>query len=163
MPKLTPETEEIKSKRLTNLYIKTGSQKRVAELEGVTKQAINQRFHKPAVKKALQEIINQNLERAGITQTKVYRKLDEQLDATRVISAVVSPDGKDMDANGQTCDFVDVPDNTARDKAIDKCLTLMGHIKQVNGNGKGVSIVNIMYGYRVNAPDRTIRSEERAS
>jgi len=137
MPKYKPETAALKAKNLIKPYLKAGlNQHRLAAMEGVSQSAINQRLKHPAVQKELQKVIDRNLRKAGITYSKVYKRLDEQLDATRTISAVVSPDGKDMDANGQTCDFVEVPDWTARDKAIDKSLTLMGHIKHVNGKNE---------------------------
>ena len=137
MPKYKPETAELKAKTLVKTCIKNGlNQNRIAKELGVSQQAIQQRLKHPAVQKELQKVIDRNLRKAGITYSKVYKRLDEQLDATRTISAVVSPDGKDMDANGQTCDFVEVPDWTARDKAIDKSLTLMGHIKHVNGKNE---------------------------
>ena len=162
MPKIRKETAENKAKVFTTLYLQNKrSQKRVAEIEGVTRQAINGRLKQPLIQKTLQDTIDRNLKRAGITQSKVYKRLDEQLDATRTISAVVSPNGKDKDANGQTCDFIDVPDWHARDKAIDKSLTLFGHIKQTNGNGKGNLIIQIIHGYRNNntSPVSPIRAE----
>lgn len=162
MPKYRPETAKRKAETLTKLHIQNGlNQSRVAKIEGVTPSAINHRLQQPLVKKTLQDTINKNLQKAGITQCKVYRKLNEELDATRVISAMVSPDGKDKDANGQTCDFIDVPDWHARDKAIDKSLTLMGHIKTVNGNGKGHVLIQIINGYRNNntSPAGPLRAE----
>lgn len=165
MPKYKPETARAKAKYLAKACIKNRlNQSALARKEGVSHQAINQRFtHTPGAQKTLQDIIDRSLQRAGTTLTKVYKRNDQQLSATRVISAMVSPDGKDKDANGQSCDFIDVPDWNARDKAIDRSLNLYGHIKQANGNGKGASIVQIFYGYRdsTNTPG-PIRSKERA-
>ena len=164
MPRYRPETARAKAKQLTKIYLQNHQDgARTAKVMGTTRQNVCQRLQKAPVQKTLQDIIDRNLKRAGITQIKVYKRLDQELDATRVISAVISPDGRDRDANGQTCDFIDVPDWNARDKAIDKSLTLMGHIKQTNGNGKGTSILQIFYGYRgnTNTPG-PIRPAERA-
>jgi hypothetical protein len=137
MPNYKPEIKKARAKILAKDCIKSRlNQSTVARKLGVSHQAINQRIHRAPVQKTLQEMINRNLKRAGISATKVYKRQYEQLDGTRIISAVVSPDGKDKDANGQTCDFIEVPDNNARDKAIERCLTLMGHLKQHNGKNE---------------------------
>jgi len=163
MPKYRPETAKLKAKHLAKTCLRNNlNQNRMAKELGISHQAVNQRLQKAPVQKTLQNIIDRNLKRAGITQGKVYKRLDQQLDATRVISAMVNPDGKDKDANGQTCDFIDVPDWNARDRAINKSLTLMGHIKQTNGNGKGTSILQVFYGYRTANTLSPIRPTERA-
>jgi hypothetical protein len=138
MPRYRPETAEAKAKHLIKSYTECNlNQSRLAKREGVSQSAINQRLtHTPGAKKTLQDVINQNLQKAGTTAFKIYKVNDKQLKATRTISAVVSPDGKQKDANGQTCDFVEVPDWNAIDKAVTRSLNLMGHLKQANGNGK---------------------------
>ena len=141
MPRYKPATAERKAKSLVKTCIENGlNENRIAKKLGISQQAVNQRLNRAPVQKTLQEVIDKNLRQAGISQRKVYKRLDEELDATRTISAVISPDGKQKDANGQTCDFVEVIDYGARDKAIDKTLTLMGHLKH---NGKGDVIANI--------------------
>lgn len=150
MPKYRKEIAEAKAKNLSKAYINADlNQTTLAQREGVTSQAINQRINRAPVQKTLQDIIDKNLKKAGITAKKVYNRINEELDATRVISATVTPDGKQRDATGQTCDFIEVPNHYIRDKGIEKCLTLMGHIKQNGKNGHGgVSIMNIIYAYR---------------
>jgi hypothetical protein len=54
---------------------------------------------------------------------KIVRKIDEGLDATRVISAV-----KGTSANGGTTDFIDVPDFMARHKYIETSLKIKGKL-----------------------------------
>jgi hypothetical protein len=147
MPKLRPETARARASKIIKDYSEAGfNQSRLAEKKGVSQANISQCLNRLPVKKTLQDIINENLKKAGTTLRKVYRINDEQLSATRTISAVISPDGKQKDANGQSCDFVEVPDWIARDKALDRTFVLMGHIKHTNGNGKGgvsAIIINI--------------------
>lgn len=146
MPRYRPETEKAKAENLTKLQLENGmNQARVAKIEGVTRSAINHRLSRSPVQRTLQDTINSNLKRAGIIARKVYKRLDAQLDATRVISAMVSPNGKDKDANGQTCDFIDVPDHNARHKAIETCLTLMGHLKPINGKNASITAVFVSF------------------
>jgi predicted transcriptional regulator len=160
MPRYKPSTEKAKATRLIKLHSKTGfNQTRVAELEGVSPSAINHRLNREPVQKTLQDIILKNLKQAGTSMQKVYKKNNEQLNATRTISAVISPEGKQKDANGQTCDFVEVQDWNAVDKAINRTLILVGHLKQSNGNGKGVSVINIIYDHRTSNPHSTLRPQ----
>ena len=143
MPKLLPATEKLRTKNLVKSCIKNGlNQSELARQIGVSQQAINQRVNRAPVQKTLQAEINKCLSRAGISRSKVYRKLDEQLEA------------KDKGI---------FPDHIARDKAIGKCLNLMGHIKQVNDNGKGATVLILHYGHRDTITDSSIRAEARPS
>jgi len=64
------------------------------------------------------------LEKAGLTDTYLAKIIQDGVEATRVISAMVSPTGKQKDANGQTCDYIDVPDWSVRHKFIETALKL---------------------------------------
>ena len=97
---------------------------------------INRNINRKPTQKTLHDTIVKNLQRAGTSIRKVYKKNNEQFGATRTISAVITPDGKQKDATGQTCDFVEVPDWNAIDKAINRTLIMVGHLKQKNDNGK---------------------------
>jgi len=157
MPRYRPETEKLKAKILTKAYIKSGfNQSRLAEKEGVTSQAINQRFsHNRAIKKTFAEMMS----KAGITDTYLRKKMKEGLEANRVVGYL----NNKVDGVQKVSDeFVETPDMHCRHKYLVTALEVKGHIKH-NGNGKGISIVNIMYGYRVNAPDSSIRSTARTS
>jgi len=153
MPRYRPETAKAKAKELARIVIKNRlSQTKTARELGCTPQNIQQKVNREPVQKTLQDIISRNLKQAGTSMRKVYRVNDKQLSATRTISAVISPEGKQKDANGQTCDFVEVPDWNAIDKAVNRTLILVGHLKQSNNNGKGVSVINIVYDHRTSNP-----------
>ena len=147
MPKYLPATEKTRAKNLIKPYLRNGlNQHKLAKELGISPSAVNQRVNRPIVQKTLQKTIDKCLTRAGISKSKVYKRLDEQLDATKVISAVVVnkkdratslADGELFDANEKTNDFIDVPDHQARDKAIDKSLVLMGHLKKFNDKPQG--------------------------
>lgn len=69
------------------------------------------------------------MERHGVTDEKLVRKLDEGLDSTKVISAnIIAQNGEGMsDAHGTTKDFVEVPDYATRHKYLDTALKLGNH------------------------------------
>ena len=60
------------------------------------------------------------LENAGVTDQKLGEKINEGLDATKVISANIvqtksdDPTVKQTEAHAKTCDFIDVPDYGVR-------------------------------------------------
>lgn len=64
--------------------------------------------------------ISSALEEAGITDQKLLKKLDEGLEAQRVISAVNTK----KQATGATTDFIEVPDYTVRHKYLETALKL---------------------------------------
>lgn len=162
MPKLTPAVDNLRATNIAKrLHEKNGNAAAVAKELGCSRQNVNQTKKRPAVRKALQQIINKNLKKAGISTEKVYSTLADELEANKVISCnVIASDGEGMkDANSMTKDFVDVPDWQARDKALDKCLKLMGHIKQPGvDEGPSLTNINVFYGYRTNPRASTVRT-----
>jgi hypothetical protein len=70
----------------------------------------------------------QAMEAKGIDDARLAEKLDEGLEANKVISAmVVAPNGEGMaDASGVTKDFIEVPDYLARHKYLETALELRG-------------------------------------
>jgi len=77
----------------------------------------------------VQASIQEMMEKRGLTKDKLLDKLNEGLDATKVISAnVVATGGEGMaDAHGTTKDFIEVPDFMARHKYVDTSLKLGDH------------------------------------
>ncbi len=79
--------------------------------------------------------IEQILNYLGVSKERLVRKIDEGLDATKVISAnvIIGNEGDPADerdgmkeANGVTKDFIDVPDFMARHKYVETGLKLHG-------------------------------------
>jgi len=72
--------------------------------------------------------VQYELERQGITDAKLVKKIDEGLEANKVISAlVVAGNGEGMaDASGVTKDFIEVPDYFVRHKYLETALNLRG-------------------------------------
>lgn len=66
------------------------------------------------------------LEDAGVTDDKLAVVMQEGLNANKVISAKIV--GKDAD--GQTDDFIEVPDHPTRHKFMESSLKIKGHSKQ---------------------------------
>lgn len=64
--------------------------------------------------------ISSALEEAGITDQKLLKKLDEGLEAQRIISAV----NTHKQATGITTDFIEVPDHAVRHKYLETALKL---------------------------------------
>ena len=116
MPRYTPQVAKLKARRLIKLHNDNGfNQSRVAEIEGVTPSAINHRLSKLPVKKTMSEL----LDKAGVTDDRLSKKIDEGLEAIKIDS------------------FTKVPDHNARHKYITTALEVKGHVKH---NGKDINI-----------------------
>lgn len=131
MPRLKPETAELRAANLVKACIDNGlNQSALARKEGVTQQAINSRFKHLPVQTPLQEA----LRKIGITTEYKARKFKELLESTRL----------------QSVGFKTrvVHDNNTRAGVL-KLLCQVG--KDIDGdkNGSpGVKIVNIIHNYR---------------
>jgi hypothetical protein len=79
-------------------------------------------------------IIAELMEEKGLTDIKLINKLNEGLDATRVISAV-----KGTSANGGTTDFIDVPDFMSRHKYLETAFKLK---KRLENKDNGQTLVD---------------------
>lgn len=95
------------------------------------------------------------LEKSGVSDRLLAKKLKEGLDATKPISCNVyikDLAGNELElkaADGLSKDFIDIEDYSTRHKYVVTSLELRGHIKN-HGNGHSVSVVNINYGHRQN-------------
>ena len=124
MPKYKKANKKAKAKLLSKTFIKNGfSQVKTAKELGITSQAVGQQVSQPIVQDAIQEYLD-----SPKLKNKLISVADEGLSATRVISAVVFPDGKDKDATGQSCDFIEVPDHNARHKYWRDLMTAIGKL-----------------------------------
>ena len=146
MPRYTQETAKAKAKILTKLYAENNlNQSRVAEKEGVTRAAINQRFKQPIVKKTFAEM----MDKAGMSDAYLRKKIKEGLEATRVVGYL----NNKVDGVQKVSDeFVEVPDMHCRHKYLTTALEVKGIIKY-NGNGKGGNQVVII---RIEHPDKLL-------
>lgn len=131
MPRYRKETAELKAKAFTRLYVKKDlCQARVAEAEGVTRQAINARIKHLPVRDALRDWID-----SPRLKRRLVDVAQKALRATR------------MTKRGNK------PDHDARHKYWHDLVTAGGILK--NDGGGGVKIVNIIHNYRKekNAPN----------
>lgn len=76
---------------------------------------------KPAIQQEIQRLIKEIEEKSQITPELVIQKIKEGLEANRVISAV-----KGNKADGQTTDFIEVPDYSTRQKYVNNALEVLG-------------------------------------
>ena len=138
MPKYTPAREQIEAKKVAKSFLSKGSSSAIARARGTTPQNESKKLRRKPVRDALQKYLD-----SPKLNKELIRVAKEGLEANRVISAV----NTNKEANGASCDFIDVPDHNARFKFWNGLMMSKGKIKQ-NGNGKGVSFININYGYR---------------
>ena len=125
MPKLLPQTEKLRATRIVkSLNAHAGNASAVARELGVTPQAIAQARKRPSVQKALQDIIDSNLNKAGASLRKTYTRLAEGLEATKVINPTGLTPYYDTDFK-------------ERRESVKLCLQLRGHLKDDTGPGPG--------------------------
>jgi predicted transcriptional regulator len=154
MPKYRPETAKLRAKSLIKPYIRNNfSQVKTARELGVSQPAIAQRLKQKPVRDLLQKFLDSEKLEKALIEVGI-----DGLKANKVISCnVVAPDGEGMkDANSMTKDFVDVPDHQSRHRFWHDLLVAKGKLK-TNGNGDGVSVVNIVYAYRKPAEDKCLQ------
>jgi predicted transcriptional regulator len=157
MPRYTERTQRIKAEHLLKPIIRNGfNQTKAARELGLTPQTVNEQFRRKPVQDILQKFLNSSkLKKTLIDVAK------EGLHANKVISCnVISSDGEGMkDANSMTKDFVDVPDHQSRHKFWHDLMIGSGAIK--TDGSKGVTIVNVVLGYR--STNSALRQEVGAS
>lgn len=131
MPRLKPETAELRAANLAKAFIASDCNKaELARREGVSHSAISDRFKRLPVQTPLQEA----LRKVGITTAYKARKFKELLEATRLQSIAFK--------------IKKVPDNNTRSSVL-KLVCQVG--KDIDGdkNGSsGVKIINIVHAYR---------------
>ena len=80
------------------------------------------------------------MEEGGLTDNKLRQKLDEGLEANRVLSAKIIH----KEATTQTDDFIEVPDFAVRHKYLDTALKLKGRMidrKDITTGGNPIPIL----------------------
>lgn len=157
MAKQRKETARARAKDLIKAYTATGfNQSELARQKGVSQSAINQRLNSPIVQQTFAEIMDKN----GLEDEMLVKKLKEGLEATKVISAFVivkpdkdgegneagmdspNPEVRSMNADGKTVDFIDIPDYRTRHLYLHTALEAKKIIKPpANGGGMQVSAV----------------------
>jgi len=152
MPRYRPETAKAKAKKLAKAYSKAGfNQTRLAEKEGVTSQAINQRLKKAPVQRTLEEYLDkafpksyiQNKFKEGLEGNKVVGYLNNKVEGTQKVSD----------------EFIEVPDLHCRHKYLVTLLEVQKIIKH-NGNGHtgtGNVIIQIIRPAPDESPDTSPR------
>jgi len=134
MPRLKKSTKKRRATKLIKAYQKNGcNQHRTAEALGISQPAVHQKLHTPIVQQTFQEV----MEKAGITNEKLAQKLDEGLDAVKVIGYLhqykQDKDGNLSKASPEETvsnEFIDTPDMPTRHKYLTTALTILGHLKE---------------------------------
>ena|SRR3990167_2942584 len=140
MPRYRPETERAKAESLAKSCIKHNfNQSRVAKELGVSHQAVNERLHSKPVQKTLAEYLQKSFSRKY-----VRTKFKDGLEAKKVVGYL---NNKVAGAEKISDEFIEVDDLYCRHKYLITLLECEGLLKH-NGNGNGVSVVNVIYGYR---------------
>lgn len=154
MPKYRPATEKARAKSFAKVCIKHKlNQTRVAEELGITHQAVSARLSRLPVQHTLDEFLNS--EELGETLEQVAA---DALKAERSIGAaiLVSKDGTVIKADDEG--GITMPDHAARHKFWHDLLVIRGKLKlSGNGNGGGVVITNIIYGYGAKSLNSALR------
>jgi hypothetical protein len=97
----------------------------------------------------LQEIRQRMMEHHGLTDGKIFKKVIEQMEATKPISCNVyikkdaptsQEDGEMAPANGCTKDFIDVPDNQAQLKAVEIAAKLKGMFNRMDDEEQTIPV-----------------------
>jgi len=155
MPRYRPETEKLKAQKLIKAYQEANfNQHELARREGVSQPAIFDRLHKPYVQKTLAEYLEKHFPKSYI-----QKKFKEGLEASKVIGYLNSK----VDGVQKVSDeFIEVPDLRCRHRYLVTLLECQGHLKH-NGNNKGITVINIVYGHRTQPTHSPIRAESTES
>lgn len=169
MPRLRPETERARAIKLTKDYIKTNlNQTRLAEKEGVTSQNINQRLARVPVQKTLDEHIQRVAKKIGINLTWLLRKYKIGAEEAEKIIGYLHQYKKNKGGNIEkikpdevvSSEFITTKDWLCQRLYLRDIAEIMKWIKTNGKNGNSVSVINIIYGYRVRPVNSAIRPEK---
>lgn len=128
MPYLKPITAKLRAAQFTKAYIESGcNQTLLAKKEGVTSQAINQRFKKLPTQTPLQEA----LEKVGITTVYKAKKFKELLEAKKL--------------HGER--GIKTEDNTTRSATLRLICQVSKDIDS-DKDSNSIKIVNIVHAYK---------------
>lgn len=94
------------------------------------------------------------MDKAGLTDDRLFSKLDDLVEAQRTVSAI---GGKD--ANAGTVDFVDVPDNQVQLKALEMAFKLKDKFPStktdITSGGEPLRVIITDYGVEDNTTTQT--------
>ncbi len=113
------------------------TQKQVGIEAGLSPNSAGEQVHQilqnPSIKKSFQELLNET-----IPDDRQANKYLECLDATKVISANV------IASNGETKDFINVPDYAVQLKANDSISKLKGYVVDKSQHGLDERVLSIL-------------------
>lgn len=125
----------LKQRKWLNIYLETGNATQAAM------QSYDCKDEESAAQIGYENLrkldITELMEEGGITDKKLKEKLEEGLEATKVVSARVivikgrptsQADGELPPADSRTDDFIDVPDYAVRHKYLETALKLKGRL-----------------------------------
>lgn len=119
------------------------------------KDTASKMLRSPSVGHELERLMN----RMGLSDKALLQAFKDALQANRVISAVVSDNGRHQDANGQTCDFIEVPDHAIRIKSADRLMDYR-HPELNQDANNGPRQVVIVYGHNAALQQAIVEKQE---
>lgn len=117
----------LKQRKFIKGYLETGNASEAARRAGYKWRCQgSENLSKPMIKNAFIELMDKH----GLTDDRVIKKLDELLEAKRQISANITYG----DADGKTTDFIEVTDNPIQFKTAELLLRVKSLIGDENRN-----------------------------
>lgn len=144
MSKIKKQTEEAKAAELTKVVVANRfNQAAAARQLGCTRQNIQQRMQRKPVKDYIQKQLN-----SAKFKKLWWKKGFEGMEAEKSISAaiLVQKDGSLVKADDEG--GITMPDHNARHKFWRDLGMAAGIIKTSQSEGNGVTLINVIYGYR---------------
>lgn len=139
MPRLRAYTKNARTAQVVKDLVKHGmSQASMARAKGITQQAVSNAVRRPEVQIALAKLNEKALAKAGASLTKVYKRINEALNA-KVVSNTKAG-----------AYLTDIADADLRLKAAIECLELTGR-KRTTANSDDITKpteIHIHYGHR---------------
>jgi hypothetical protein len=156
MPRYNPETAKRRAMALVKPLLANGfNERKTGDQLGVTRQAINQRINRKPVQDILQKFLSSKKLKKVLIETAI-----DGIQADKSISAAILVQKNGTVVKADDHGGIMVKDHHARHKYWHDLMTATGVLK-INGEGNGVRIVNIIYGYRANRTepvDSSVRS-----
>lgn len=139
MPRLREYSKNTRTAEVVKGLVKHKmNQAAFAREKGISQQAISKAVRRPEVQVALAKLNEKALKKAGASLTKIYKRINEALDAKVV-------------CNTKAGSYLsDIPDTDLRLKAAVECLEITGR-KRTSANSEDITRpteIHIHYGHR---------------
>jgi len=122
----------IKDSKFLDTLLATGNLSEAAKAAGSKGKDVHSLSTRGGqILKRLEVTLDELMDLHGLTTSKLVKKLNEGLDATKVISCnIIAKDGEGMaDAHSMTKDFIDIEDYPTRHKYIELAFKVRGLLR----------------------------------